>query len=71
MIKNTTYCDKHVSSRKCIFFVVWTLEKEVFNRFVLITKTTPGVTNPILFHQIIFGQDDFFMDEPHKDLEAE
>ena len=22
MTKNTTYCDKHVSSRKCIFFVV-------------------------------------------------
>ena len=22
MTKNATYCDKHVSSRKCIFFVV-------------------------------------------------
>ena len=21
--KKVTYCDKHVSSRKCIFFVVW------------------------------------------------
>ena len=32
MTKNATYCDKHVSSRKCIFFVVMVNKTTSFKR---------------------------------------
>ena len=42
MTKNATYCDKHVSSRKCIFFVVlgvdhWTAVKNIL-KYLKTTK---------------------------------
>ena len=40
MTKNTTYCDKHVSSRKCIFFVVSTVTH--LGHIVVVLRRSPA-----------------------------
>ena len=47
-----------------------TIEKEVFDVFVMIAKATPRRAHPVAFCQVILSQNDLFMHEPHKHFDA-
>ena len=48
-----------------------TIKKEVFDSFVMVTKTTSSRTHPIAFCQIILSQNNLFMHEPHKHFDSQ
>ena len=49
MTKNATYCDKHVSSRKCIFFVVLTATLPVFRTRTQLSLGCGMLNSPISY----------------------